>query len=73
MANLLLSGGALCGLFFLEGPLAKTFLFVFALTGIFFALLNGIPFKVGGMPNDGYNMKMLRHNLESRGNPATSG
>lgn len=66
LANLLLSGGALCGLFFVGGPLAKTFLFIFALTGIFFALLNGIPFKVGGMPNDGYNMKMLRHNLESK-------
>ncbi len=66
LANLLLSGGALWGFFFAGEPLAKVFLFIFALTGIFFALLNGIPFKVGGMPNDGYNMKMLRHNLESK-------
>ncbi len=66
LANLLLSGGILCGFFFIEGALAKTFIFIFALTGIFFALLNGIPFKVGGMPNDGYNLRMLSHNLESK-------
>lgn len=66
LANLLLSGGALCMSALYDAALAKTFLFIFALTGIFFALLNGIPFKVGGMPNDGYNLKMLRNNLESR-------
>ena len=66
IANLLLSGGALCGFFFVGTPIARSSLFIFALTGIFFALLNGLPLKVGGIPNDGYNIKMLRKNLESK-------
>lgn len=66
LANLLLSGAALYIFFLFTAPFAKIFLLIFALTGIFFAILNGIPFKVGGMPNDGYNMKMLRNNPESR-------
>ena len=66
LANLLLSGGALYLSVLYDAALAKTFLFIFALTGIFFAILNGIPFKVGGIPNDGYNLKMLHNNLESR-------
>lgn len=66
IANLILSGAALCGFLVAEAPLAKTFFIIFLLTGIFFAILNGIPFKVGGMPNDGYNMKMLHKNMESK-------
>lgn len=66
IANLLLSGAALCISFFIEVPLAEVFLYIFALTGLFFAGLNGIPFKVGGMPNDGYNMKMLRRNIAGK-------
>lgn len=60
LANLLLSGGALYLSVLYDAALAKTFLFIFALTGIFFAILNGIPFKVGGIPNDGYNLTRTR-------------
>ncbi len=45
-----------CGL---ESFFAGYSAIVFAATGIFFALLNGIPMKVGGISNDGNNVRML--------------
>ena len=66
LANLLLSGVGLYLFFLLDAALAKTFMFIFSGTGIFFAILNGLPLKVGGIPNDGYNLKMLHKNLESK-------
>lgn len=66
LVNIILSIIALCCFFLFEAPLAKTFIFIFALTGLFIAIINGVPFKVGGMANDGYNMKMLRKNLATK-------
>lgn len=63
---LLLSGIGLYLFFLLDVALAKTVMFIFSGTGIFFAILNGLPLKVGGIPNDGYNLKMLQKNLESK-------
>ena len=63
---LLLSGIGLYLFFLLDAALAKTVMFIFSGTGIFFAILNGLPLKVGEIPNDGYNLKMLHKNLESK-------
>lgn len=46
--------------------LIDVFLIIFAAMGLIFALLNGIPMKVGGVGNDGYNLKLLIRNPESR-------
>lgn len=40
--------------------------FVFCLTDIFLILLNGVPMKLGGIGNDGYNMLYLRNNPLSK-------
>ena len=37
------------------------FLVLFALAGLCFALVNGIPATMNGMPNDGKNIQQLRH------------
>lgn len=34
--------------------------------GLLFALLNGIPMKIGGITNDGYNIRLLRRDGDSR-------
>ncbi len=36
----------------------KAFLLMFAFIGLFLGLINGIPMKPGGFPNDGYNMRL---------------
>lgn len=38
------------------GAAAAVVLLAIAITGTFIGLLNGIPMKIGGMPNDGYNL-----------------
>lgn len=66
IANLLASAVAfilMCG----DTPaLLNVALLLFGLTGLFLALVNGIPMKIGGMGNDGYNMLMLERNPESK-------
>ncbi|MBR5855760.1 MAG: hypothetical protein IKY70_00630 [Bacteroidales bacterium] len=66
LVNLILSAVAITLFFLCSAPLAKTFCFIFALTGLFMAIINGIPVKVGGMTNDGYNIKMLNKNLSAK-------
>ena len=39
---------------------------VFALAGLFTALTNGIPMKIGGMPNDGYNLYLMLKGKENK-------
>jgi len=38
------------------GAIAAIVLLAIAVTGVLIGLLNGIPMKAGGMPNDGYNL-----------------
>ncbi len=38
------------------GAAAAVVLLAIAITGTFVGLLNGVPMKIGGMPNDGYNL-----------------
>ncbi|MCL2842107.1 MAG: M50 family metallopeptidase [Oscillospiraceae bacterium] len=52
--------GALCfGLSLLTSGLFAVALFVGTAIGVFMGLFNIIPMKIGGMPNDGYNMLLL--------------
>lgn len=47
-------------------PFLAEALWIFALIDIVMILLNGLPMQAGGVGNDGYNMKLLRHNLLSK-------
>jgi hypothetical protein len=47
-------------------PLAKGALAIFCLTDAFVMLFNGIPLKINGMGNDGYNMLFLHRNPRSK-------
>ena len=42
-----------------EQVIVRELLMAFALIGIMLALLNGIPMKMGGIANDGYNILKL--------------
>ena len=61
-ANLL--SAALCGLgawlCWQKAPLAAGLWGVWAMLGLYLGLVNGIPLKIQGMPNDGYNALCLR-------------
>lgn len=37
----------------------SAFLFLFAIAGIMMTITNGVPMKVGGLPNDGLNIRLL--------------
>lgn len=39
---------------------------IFVITDVGMIILNGIPMKVGGLGNDGYNMKLLKRNYLSK-------
>lgn len=47
-------------------PLGVEFVVIFILTNLLLVLLNGIPMKLNGVGNDGYNMLYLRANLRSK-------
>ncbi|MFL2104234.1 hypothetical protein [Desemzia sp. FAM 23991] len=60
---------ALFGLIFngvFSPPILMTILSAFALAGLFTAATNGIPMKMGGIPNDGYNLYLLLKNQENK-------
>lgn len=42
------------------------FLFLFSILGILIGFLNGIPMKVAGTPNDGYNILLMRRDSISK-------
>ena len=59
---------ALSGLLWLSVrnvPLLSTFLVMLAVIGVAFALMNGVPMRVGGVDNDGYNGMSLGKNPEA--------
>lgn len=58
---------AMLPLFLLDlNPFVSVFLFIFCLTDILIILMNGIPLKLNGISNDGYNMIYLNRNLLSK-------
>ncbi|MBQ5782743.1 MAG: M50 family metallopeptidase [Oscillospiraceae bacterium] len=44
-----------CYFIWRDVPFAAAFLLIFAVVGIMFALMNGIPMRMGAVDNDGYN------------------
>lgn len=47
-------------------PIVSAFIYVIFILGILFAVINGIPMKVGGIANDGYNILAMQKDKESR-------
>lgn len=47
-------------------PFVREGLVIFCLTDGALLLLNGLPMKVGGMPNDAYDILHLRHNMTAK-------
>lgn len=62
LANIVASLVALPLLFIIENPLICTGITLFIIIGAAIALLNGIPMRIGGIGNDGYNMLLLHKN-----------
>lgn len=48
------------------GVVGSCLLAMLALSGIYLAITNGIPMKIGGVANDGDNIRTLRRDAESR-------
>ncbi len=46
-------------------PLAQVLLWMFALTGLYLAVTNGLPMRMGLIDNDGMHIRMLKKNEES--------
>lgn len=66
LANLLLLLIVLPFMFFDINPFVKEALFIFCFVDVFIILMNGIPMKLGGVSNDGYNILHLRNHPESK-------
>ena len=49
-----------------DSAFAFMYLFFTIITGLWFALINGIPMKINGITNDAYNILLLWRNPESR-------
>lgn len=47
-------------------PLVRTCFFIFALTDAVILLINGIPMRVNGLTNDGYDMLHLHKNIRNK-------
>ena len=50
----------------IQGVAAAFTASMFVLTGIVMAAMNGLPIRVGGMPNDGFNARIMRRDIEIR-------
>ena len=50
----------------IAGVFASCLLAMLALSGAYLAITNGIPMKIGGVANDGDNIRTLRHDTEAR-------
>lgn len=61
------AGAFFLGLYFLIGPgkLPAVFFLMLAVIGLFLALMNGIPMRMGPIDNDGYNAFALSRNPEA--------
>lgn len=66
LANIVAVGIAVPFLFLTSNPLLIEVLSIYILAGVFLILVNGVPMKLGGAGNDGYNLLRLRKNLISK-------
>ena len=48
------------------GVAVSCLLVMLALSGAYIAITNGIPMKLGGVANDGDNIRILKHNVQAR-------
>ena len=60
LSNLLFAGAAWVAALEIDAAAAKVILPPFVLSGLYLALMNLLPLKVGGIANDGYNIKAIR-------------
>lgn len=67
LVNIIASAIAFAIISHYDAALLKVFLLLFGITGMFLALLNGIPMKVNGIGNDGHNMLSLGKNPNAKG------
>lgn len=66
IVNLIILVALLPLMWIVKNPLASECLFVAIAVDAIMLLLNGIPIKVGGLNNDGYNIIQLRKNLTAK-------
>lgn len=67
LANILFMLPAIPIIYMAENPLVVESAAIFMLANAFLILMNGVPMKIGGAPNDGYNMLSLRkHSVSKR-------
>ncbi|MDE7438745.1 MAG: hypothetical protein K2M93_09710 [Muribaculaceae bacterium] len=66
IVNLIILVALLPLMWIVKNPLASECLFVAIAVDAIMLLLNGIPIKVGGLNNDGYNIIQLRKNLKAK-------
>jgi hypothetical protein len=48
------------------GVAGSCILAMLSLSGVYLAITNGIPMKIGGVANDGDNIRILKHNAQAR-------
>lgn len=65
LSNLFFAAVAAAAAFALGTVYAKVILLPFALVGLYLAVSNLLPLKVGGIANDGYNIKTFRRDGDS--------
>lgn len=66
LANLIAAALCIAGYFaFASVPLLQTMCMMFALVGAAFALINGVPMRMGGVDNDGYNIVSLSKSADA--------
>ncbi len=66
LMNLIVAAIAIIVAGLIHSTIASAVLWVFAVVGIGFAVLNGYPFRVGNVDNDGRNVMSLRKNPAAR-------
>lgn len=65
LANLIFAAVACVIAFAIGTVAAKVILLPFALVGIYLGIMNLLPMKMGGIANDGYNIKIFRKDADS--------
>ena len=67
IANMVTAAVAIIILYLhVAGVVTSCLLAMLALTGIYLAITNGIPMKIGGVANDGDNIRTLKHDIDAR-------
>lgn len=62
LSNLFFAGLAILAVGIAENSIVKMVLFSFAAVGVYLAVMNLVPLKIGGIANDGYNIRSFRKN-----------